>query len=254
MKKINAPSPTKEMIAEILATSREIEPPKSLRNWFDGYVEHHSYRIAQDIAILEHLKIKPTDKILDVGSVPLLLPSALKNRGFDVTGVDLEPDRFHETISRLGLRIVKCDIETQELPFESEVFDVVVLNEVFEHLRINLLFSIEQLRRVMCPGGRILISTPNQRSANAIINLIFHDKSAGLCPNIFDEWTKLQELGHMGHVREYTVTDLSNLLQRCGFKVEGIYYRGKPIGRASSALCMVDYKFLPFFSIIACRK
>ena len=51
----------------------------------------------------------------------------------------------------------------ESLPFADESFDCILLSEVIEHLEAPQI-SIREAVRVLCPGGRLLITTPNYRS------------------------------------------------------------------------------------------
>jgi SAM-dependent methyltransferase len=51
----------------------------------------------------------------------------------------------------------------ESLPLGSESFDCVLMSEVIEHLAAPAI-SIREAVRVLCPGGRLLITTPNYRS------------------------------------------------------------------------------------------
>jgi predicted SAM-dependent methyltransferase len=49
---------------------------------------------------------------------------------------------------------------------------VVYLAEVFEHLRIDPIFRARELRRVLRPGGRLLLRTPNLQSLQEIYSFL----------------------------------------------------------------------------------
>ncbi|HET6823925.1 MAG TPA: class I SAM-dependent methyltransferase [Anaerolineales bacterium] len=51
----------------------------------------------------------------------------------------------------------------ESLPFRENLFDCILLSEVVEHLEAPQI-SIREAVRVLCPGGRLLITTPNYRS------------------------------------------------------------------------------------------
>ncbi len=51
----------------------------------------------------------------------------------------------------------------ESLPLKDESFDCVLMSEVIEHLEAPQI-SIREAARVLCPGGRLLITTPNYRS------------------------------------------------------------------------------------------
>jgi hypothetical protein len=84
-----------------------------------------------------------------------------------------------------------------------------------------------ELKRVLSPKGRALISTPNLRSLAGLFNLIHKGRSYSCLGDIHAEWEKLRTLGHMGHVREYTAWDLVPYFQKLGLEVEEIIYRGR---------------------------
>jgi SAM-dependent methyltransferase len=60
----------------------------------------------------------------------------------------------------------------EKLPFESECFDIVYSVEVIEHLRSPYDF-LSECYRILKPGGRLLISTPNILSLSSRINFFF---------------------------------------------------------------------------------
>ena len=51
----------------------------------------------------------------------------------------------------------------ESLPFPEDTFDCILLSEVIEHLAAPEI-SIQEAMRVLCPGGRLLVTTPNYRS------------------------------------------------------------------------------------------
>jgi len=63
------------------------------------------------------------------------------------------------------------------------------------------------------------------RSASGIIALVLRGQSAFLCPDIYAEYEKLQTIGHMGHVREYTPRDVISLAQHVGLAHRRTIYR-----------------------------
>ena len=55
---------------------------------------------------------------------------------------------------------VVLDLESGKLPFEPETFDVVVLDQVVEHL-LNLVPLVQDCHRVLKEGGYLYITTPH---------------------------------------------------------------------------------------------
>jgi hypothetical protein len=124
-------------IEAIARSVARIEPPETMRAWFAHYAKWHSRRCAQDLRLIDDFAPEAR-AVVEFGVVPPILTGALAERGLDFTGVDVAPERFASTLAGFGCQVVKCDIETEPLPFPDARFDLVVFNEIFEHLRIDL--------------------------------------------------------------------------------------------------------------------
>ena len=130
-------------------------------------------------------------------------------------------------------------------------FDAVIFNELFEHLRVNPVFTLSEVLRIMKPNGILTLSTPNLRSLDGIRNFLFHDRAYSCASGIYLEYMKLQTIGHMGHVREYTRTEVIEFLQSIGFELTAIIYRGEYENRLKRALIGVMPRLSPFVTYIA---
>jgi SAM-dependent methyltransferase len=191
-----------------------------------GYVRNHIMRITFDFELVERYATK-SSRILEFGSVPLLLTAPLTRAGFHLTGVDIAPERYKSAIESAGLSVVKCDIETSRLPFEANRFDLITFFELFEHLRVNPIFTIGEAIRVLKPGGILLLSTPNLRSLAGLANFLVHGRAYSCSGDMYEEYRKLERLGHMGHVREYTTVEVTDFFRRMGMELESLIYRGR---------------------------
>ena len=191
--------------------------------------------------------------MLDVGAAPLVATGALAALGYDLRAVDIRPERFTGAIAELGLDVRRCDIETEPLPFADASLDAVLFNELFEHLRIDPIFTLGEVLRVLVPGGRLLLSTPNLRSFRGIRNLLLHNQGHAVSGGVYRQYDKLRTLGHMGHVREYTTSDTIDFLLRVGFTAETIVHRG---GHGRGIVGFAERlapAMRPFFTVIASR-
>lgn len=244
-------APSSGCIDEAIASIEACTVPLSA--WASQYLENHRVRLAHDLDLLEsHLEAR--SRVLDVGCSPPVLLVALKNRGCRVCGVDLDPSRFQSAIDASGLDVHAVDIESSPLPFGQKQFDVVVFNEIFEHLRIDLIHTLSELFRVTRPGGRLFLSTPNLRSLYGYANLFLRDRSASCSPDLYEQYAKLDTVGHMGHVREYTRGEVKEFLTRIGFEVETVVLRGMNGPRWTRPLFHLLPRLRPFFSVIATRR
>lgn len=219
-----APRPsTVRLIESVIA---EISPDRTeLTEWFQGYAAGHTARLALDFEMLQ-ASVPAESRVIEFGSIPPILTGALRKAGYRVTGIDIAPERFGSAIARLGLEVRKCDIEKERLPFETASFDTVIFNELFEHLRIDLIFTMREVLRVLKPGGVMLLSTPNFRSLNGIVNFVVRNRGYSCDGEVFLQYEKLEKLGHMGHVREYTSYEVTDFLEKVGFDVEKLTFRG----------------------------
>ena len=99
-------------------------------------------------------------KVLDLGCGNGISARLLNQAGFDVVGTDISPLFLQDARAweNPKLRYRVCDV--MELPFESESFNVICSNELIEHLP-DVETALTEMVRVVCKGGRIVLSGPN---------------------------------------------------------------------------------------------
>lgn len=190
-------------------------------------------------------KLHPGGEMLDVGSSPGIFLYILKESGYNAQGVDIAPDRVRDFLKSNGLTIHKCDIENEKLPFESARFGSVVFSSVIEHLGVNPLNAVNEIYRVLKPGGVLMLGTPNIHSADCLFNIIkghsFNDAHA--------EFSKLS-LGHMGHIRLYAEKELIRWFEKLGFAHVKSRFTGEYKPTALKRICWAVPKFRPYMHII----
>jgi SAM-dependent methyltransferase len=243
-----------ESFARIDEAAARIEPgDPALAQWFPRYCGEHRRRFAADLRILRR-HVEPGARILECGAVPLVMTTALSTLGYEVHAVDHRPERFADAIEELGLEVTRCDIETQPLPFGDDHFDAVLFNELFEHLRIDPIFTLGQVHRVLRPGAPLLLSTPNLRSLRGLRGLLFHHRGHTAKAGVYEQYQKLATLGHMGHVREYTAREVCDFLGRIGFRAERLLFRGGHGRGVVGLLERLMPSLRPFFTVIATKE
>lgn len=119
-------------------------------NLFNAWYERpEMLRLAGDVAGL---------RILDAGCGSGPLSAELLSRGAHVSGVDASAAMVDLARRRLGegvdLRVADLGAP---LPFEDAAFDVVVASLVLHYLQ-DWSVALAELRRVLRPGGRLLVS------------------------------------------------------------------------------------------------
>lgn len=230
---MTAGTPLDEIAGQIVAD----DPDHA--DWPISYFRTHRDRFVGDMSLISEI-VTHDSRVLELGSSPPFITAALSQQGYDVTGIDIAPDRFAASIARLGLYVIACDIEYEPLPFVSDSFDLVLMNELFEHLRINPIFTCSEALRVLRPGGKLMLSTPNLWSLRGIFRFLVLRRAYAACGDPFEEFSKLTTIGHMGHVREYTPREVADFLTKLGFDIDRIIYRGRSrfvVERAITSVC-----------------
>jgi SAM-dependent methyltransferase len=82
----------------------------------------------------------------------------MEESGGWVTGLDFDFDRVKDTL-QLGLKAINAAGE--HLPYSSNVFDLILSNEVIEHVQ-NDRMTVNEIVRTLKPGGRLVLFCPNR--------------------------------------------------------------------------------------------
>jgi 2-polyprenyl-3-methyl-5-hydroxy-6-metoxy-1,4-benzoquinol methylase len=158
-------------------------------------------------------------QVLDVGSAPGHVGIGLHQLGLQVTGVNLSPtyrDLYPDPVWVERFQVVEHDLEKANLPFADESFDAVFFTEILEHIAIRDPQEILQdLRRVLRSQGLLILSTPNICNLSNLYALMQGS-------NIF--WKPALFYGSSDrHNREYTPTEVLDLVESTGFSSIQLY-------------------------------
>ena len=156
-----------------------------------------------------------------------------------VIGIDWSATALAQARAR-GLLVIQGGIDNSGLPLPDASTDVVVMSELIEHL-VDTDAAVDEARRVLRPGGVLLLSTPNLAAwfNRGLVGL-------GIQP-LFSE-VSLRGIygrpGHevAGHLRLFTRRALVEFLTALGFRcevVEGAPYHDvpRPLRPLDRALC-----------------
>ena len=132
-----------------------------------------------------------------------------------------------------GIEVAEVNLEAQRLPWPDASVDVVIANQVFEHLK-NVWLPMAEIARVLAPGGTLVFSVPNLASLHNRAMLAF-----GLQPS------SIRTFGP--HVRGFTYAQVREFLEHGGYlRVErtvgvGFYplppKLAAPLARAWTSAC-----------------
>jgi SAM-dependent methyltransferase len=124
-----------------------------------------------------------------------------------------------EKCHRHGVVPVSCDIEREPLPLEDASAGLVIFTEVLEHLRVGPLFALRELRRILRPGGTLILTTPNLLSVRNRWCFLTGRADYDTMDLPYDALKMEERIGHPGHFRIYSLPELTDLLIRSGFRV-----------------------------------
>ena len=106
--------------------------------------------------------IVPGIETLEIGTGTGGMLHALLDRGLRAQGVELNPALIAESRRWFGELPVQ-PVSGVELPFAAASFDLVLSFDVFEHIPDSDA-HLREVDRVLRPGGRYLVQTPNKWS------------------------------------------------------------------------------------------
>lgn len=99
-------------------------------------------------------------RVLDIGCGDGALTSQVVRASAPVTvGVDLSATALSAARHR-RLTVVQAGFDRVGLPFANASFDTVLMHQVIEHV-VDTDGLVSEARRVLVPGGMLLLSTPN---------------------------------------------------------------------------------------------
>lgn len=118
--------------------------------------EHSRRKKARKImaALKDHTKLKGK-RALDIGTGSGYIANELSRNGLSVNSVDIQDDRIIKT----GYKFKK--VENEALPFKDHSFDVVITNQVLEHV-LDQRKHLEEIKRVLKTEGVVYLATPNK--------------------------------------------------------------------------------------------
>jgi len=152
-----------------LSIPADLEPehmPDLLRHWYLGSPARRHLMLRRFAEVDSELTDSGV-RVLDIGSAWGFNVLVLLKLGYRAVGIDLVTDPF-----QVGIRIARANglpftiagADAAALPFDGDAFDAITMVETFEHIYVDdRLAVLAECRRVLRRGGRLILSTPNER-------------------------------------------------------------------------------------------
>jgi 2-polyprenyl-3-methyl-5-hydroxy-6-metoxy-1,4-benzoquinol methylase len=191
-----------------------------IESWFSNfgvtdtsYLRSHFARFSRTFDFCS-VTLPKQATILDVGCHWLHQSFFFASRGHHVVGADapntLRLDSVRRVAAQLKVDLVsytRLDLGQGLADLPSDSFDQVIFSEIIEHLAFNPLVLWKQIYRIMKPGARLLITTPNSMYYRRIISRLkslVQSSEYGIgVDDIFSAGT----YGH--HWKEFSVPELT---------------------------------------------
>jgi ubiquinone/menaquinone biosynthesis C-methylase UbiE len=133
-----------------------------------------------------------------------------------------------------GIDVIQLDIERQSIPLKDNSVDIVIINQVMEHVK-EIFWIIGEISRVLKEGGTLIVGVPNLASLHNRILLLLGQQP-----------TAIEVLGP--HVRGFTMPAFKRFIEADGyFKVRKV--RGSNFYPFPSWVSKPLSKLLPTFSV-----
>ncbi|SBW22490.1 type 11 methyltransferase [Candidatus Protofrankia californiensis] len=172
---------------------------------------YHARRMADatDLLMRETRRRVSQPLIADLGAGARTVTEGLSQRGARTIMVDVGVHQPPRTAS-WHIPLVQADL-TCPLPFRSATLDGIFAGEIVEHLFDPVAF-LEECRRVLVPGGAVVVTTPNLATLQDRIRFLI-----GRSPRQVDPHHPYLKL----HIRPFTYSSLARTFDLCGFRIVG---------------------------------
>ena len=214
--------------ATALQQARRTEFADYLRGLTSPFGGAQSYLESHLARLVKTLEMTPpgsaSDGVLEMGAYMQLTPALSHLLGYgEVRGcyLGVQGKTDHVAVQTADGRKFACDIdlfdaEKHAYPYEDGRFSTVLCCELLEHLYDDPMHMMAELNRILAPGGRLVLSTPNICSLRAVGAILL-----GYHPGFFPQYIQPDDQGQVAprHAREYAPRDIHALFEAAGFEV-----------------------------------
>lgn len=174
--------------------------------------------------IIKELELSGNEHVLEVGCGRGFYEHMLSYIFPDlyINAIDINNDyltKARNTVKKDNVSFLQAD--ALHLPWKDNTFDRILSTEVLEHLPDDLT-ALQEMYRVLKPGGRVVITVPNNNYP------LSWDPINWFLERVFDTHIPSNIWWAAGiwadHVRLYTKDTLSSVIKASGFEIEKISF------------------------------
>lgn len=197
----------------------------ALEEVFTGSVDRFA-----DIAF----RLRGCRKVLDVGSGHGMLLTLLNELGHECHAVDFidQTARYPHAYTGRPISFQVCNVEVDSLPFDDDSFDAVTCCQVLEHFTHSHLPLMQEIRRVLRPGGVVEVDVPNAVSYRNRSRML---RGKHITNDYESHFLRAEPVLYKGmsfypirHNREFTAAELHLLLRIAGFRnIQASFLKGR---------------------------
>lgn len=188
--------------------------PSAERRRFFAKLERERYEWEPYIAAFANFERGEGKRVLEIGVGAGTDFVQWVRHGAIATGIDLTEQGISLTRERLGLEGLQAQLQVadaEELPFSDDSFDIVYSYGVLHHSP-DTQRAIEEVRRVLKPGGTAIIMVYHLRSWTTLMQWSLHC-AAKLRPWKSPRWAVFHHLESPG-TKAYTVKEAHQLFRQ----------------------------------------
>ncbi|MBZ5590654.1 MAG: class I SAM-dependent methyltransferase [Acidobacteriia bacterium] len=185
-----------------------------------AYLDVHLPRLVRTMTLVP--KPAGARRALELGAYMQMTPALHALCGYpEVRGADFGPlgRSVRKTVALAGgeftCEIAFFDAERDRFPYPDGHFSLVLCCEMLEHLMRDPMHMMFEIRRILDPGGALLLTTPNCAGLTCIANLLDGRHN----PQVYSRYNRTTP-GDPPHVREYTAHEIAELMAAAGFRTE----------------------------------
>jgi 2-polyprenyl-3-methyl-5-hydroxy-6-metoxy-1,4-benzoquinol methylase len=177
----------------------------------------HSPRFAFVLNVLRAAGVTSSSRILDIGASQL---TSLIAKEFDA---QIESMGMEDGAKTNGFTDHHFDLnavqDRSQWKMDVGPYDIIVFAEVLEHLYTAPELVLRYLRELLLPGGVLLLQTPNAVALRKRVKM-------AIGANPFERIRVQRD--NPGHFREYTASELRQVLVGAGFSIDRVWMQHDP--------------------------